>query len=211
MNLAKDWAIHRILITSSSGHCILNTMASKLWDVCEPDAEQTALLEELDFLVRGVGLSRKSSGEEDYPVLSPGEERSSDPETCSSSVIKGDCFSCDEIHDSLHTVEQACKLFIDNVDDILGVLEKVEQAHSDVTGRTNILMLNCETLLEQQHALQDVVDQLRDIITPFNDVEAVAGTYAHFLSFTSHQLLIRIHFILLIVYLLYTRPSRHTR
>jgi len=36
------------------------------------------------------------------------------------------------------------------LDGILSVLEDVSNAHADVTGRTNILMHNCENLLEQK-------------------------------------------------------------
>jgi hypothetical protein len=35
--------------------------------------------------------------------------------------------------------------------------------------------LNCEALLEQQRSLQSAVSQLKQIITPFNEVEEVAG------------------------------------
>lgn len=158
----------------------------QLWDTysstCEPDAEQAALLEELDCLVRSDGLSRKSAGGDGKVTPPLSSEQHEDAKSTvtteggrGSSLKVGEFSSYDGIHDSLHSVENACQSFISKLDSILGVLEQVEHAHSDVTGRTNILMLNCETLLEQQHTLQNVVDQLQDIITPFNDVEEVAG------------------------------------
>lgn len=173
-----------LLISSLDNTVLLTGMESsrqQLWDsyscACEPDAEQAAMIEELDLLVRGEGLSRKSSGA--GLRSSEQKEEVQEVETVTPASAAGgrggDLSSYDGIHESLRTVETACNSFISNLDDILGVLEQVEQAHSDVTGRTNSLMVNCETLLEQQHTLQSVVDQLRDIITPFNDIEEVAG------------------------------------
>ena len=153
-----------------------------MWESCEPDAEQAALLEELDTIVRGDDLSRKSSGDNTGAMVGstatvslPSEVENDCSVTSWVIVGVGRGKDGDAIHDLLQNVETACKSFIDNLDDMLGALEKVEQAHSDVTGRTNVLMVNCETLLEQQHTLQSVVDQLQEIISPFNDVEEVAG------------------------------------
>jgi hypothetical protein len=159
-------------------------MESKLWDTCDPDSEQTALLVELEVLVRGNVLSRKSSGAEGEGGAERGagmgdicaEETKPLVSVRGGGETKVNKFSAyDHIHDSLEAVEHACQDLTGQLDAMLSALEGVERAHSDVTGRTNSLMVNCETLLEQQHTLQSVVDQLRTIIAPFNDVEEVAG------------------------------------
>ena len=59
----------------------------------------------------------------------------------------------DDIYDLralLHETETSCGKFIEELDDIIEVLDGISSAHEDVTGRTNVLMLNCENLLEQQ-------------------------------------------------------------
>lgn len=50
----------------------------------------------------------------------------------------------------LHSVEASCGEFIQQLDEILTVLDDISRAHNDVTGRTNDLMTNCESLLERQ-------------------------------------------------------------
>ena len=160
-------------------------METQLWEACEPDAEQCALLDELDCLVRSEGLSRKSNGNASasatlsltHSSTHTEAEPTSTPLPLQSGAgagVSGDA-SYDHVHSSLSSVEHACKGFISNLDDMLAMLEEVEHSHSDVAGRTNVLMLNCEALLEQQRSLQSAVSQLKQIITPFNEVEEVAG------------------------------------
>ena len=49
--------------------------------------------------------------------------------------------------------EKSCKEFIDKIDDVLQILSDLSTSYSDVTGRTNTLMMSCEDLLEQQVCL----------------------------------------------------------
>ena len=56
----------------------------------------------------------------------------------------------DDLQSVLDDTESTCLHFVNELDGILSVLEDVSNAHADVTGRTNILMHNCENLLEQK-------------------------------------------------------------
>ena len=48
---------------------------------------------------------------------------------------------------------------------------QVARSHDEVTGRSNSLMQNCESLLDQQHALHSTVEVLKTTLAPFTDVE----------------------------------------
>jgi hypothetical protein len=65
--------------------------------------------------------------------------------------------------------------FVKELDSILKTLGEVGDAYDDVTGRTNSLMVNCESLLEQQRTLESTAEVLRKTLQPFSEVEAAAA------------------------------------
>jgi hypothetical protein len=56
----------------------------------------------------------------------------------------------------------------------LSSLDDINNSYEEVTGRSNTLVDNCETLLEQQHSLQVTVEKLQAVLTPFDDIETIA-------------------------------------
>jgi hypothetical protein len=56
----------------------------------------------------------------------------------------------DFVTDNLFTAQSQSSSYIEELDAISCILETISSSHSDVTKRTNILMVNCESLLEQQ-------------------------------------------------------------
>ena len=77
--------------------------------------------------------------------------------------------------DSLNTSELTCSAFKDELDSILKTLVEIGAAYEDVTGRTNSLMVNCESLLERQRTLETTAEVLRRTLQPFAEVESVAA------------------------------------
>ena len=77
--------------------------------------------------------------------------------------------------DSLNTSELTCSAFKDELDSILKTLVEIGAAYEDVTGRTNSLMVNCESLLERQRTLETTAEVLRKTLQPFAEVESVAA------------------------------------
>ena len=51
---------------------------------------------------------------------------------------------------SLRQIEASCRAFLSRIDEALKLLDSITVAYDDVTSRTNVLMVNCEALLEQQ-------------------------------------------------------------
>ena len=77
--------------------------------------------------------------------------------------------------DSLSKAELCCSAFKDELDSILKTLVEIGAAYEDVTGRTNSLMVNCESLLERQRTLETTAEVLRKTLQPFAEVESVAA------------------------------------
>lgn len=78
------------------------------------------------------------------------------------------------MQNSLNTAELSCSTFITELDSILKTLAEVGSAYEDVTSRTNSLMVNCESLLEQQRTLEATAEVLRKTLLPFAEIETVA-------------------------------------
>lgn len=75
---------------------------------------------------------------------------------------------------ALNDAEEHCRHFIAELDGILTGVDAMTNAYGEVTARSNNLMSNCETLLEEQHSLQDLVYAINEALTPFNNVEDFA-------------------------------------
>jgi len=54
----------------------------------------------------------------------------------------------DELLNCLVNSDEQISAFVNELDGIIEILDVVSSQHSDVTSRTNNLMLNCESLLE---------------------------------------------------------------
>jgi hypothetical protein len=77
--------------------------------------------------------------------------------------------------EALTSTEEFVSTFVKELDSILKTLGEVGDAYDDVTGRTNSLMVNCESLLEQQRTLESTAEVLRKTLQPFSEVEAAAA------------------------------------
>lgn len=71
--------------------------------------------------------------------------------------------------------ENDCRIYIEELDSLVTMLDCILDAHTDITGRTNSLMYSCESLLEQQHNLYTTAESLKKILTPFDDIEDIAS------------------------------------
>ena len=80
-----------------------------------------------------------------------------------------------ELLNCLVSSDEEITSFVNELDGIIAILDVVSSQHSDVTSRTNNLMLNCESLLEQQRSIQATAESLRITLTPFDDIEDIAN------------------------------------
>ena len=110
---------------------------SDIWELCTPDSDQLSLIENLEVGTKFSNIIWESvSTSNDSPNLSyPKEE------------------GVDDLQSVLDSAESSCSKFISELVSTLSILDDVANAYSDVTGRTNNLMINCENLLEQQVSL----------------------------------------------------------
>lgn len=81
----------------------------------------------------------------------------------------------EDLLDCLVSSDEQISAFVNELDGIIEILDVVSSQHSDVTSRTNNLMLNCESLLEQQRSIQATAESLRITLTPFDDIEDIAN------------------------------------
>ena len=163
-----------------------------VWDLCTLDLEQVALLGELVVTQTaapssssaagsvsastsgapgegggGVG-GEEGEGEEYYPSVSAEYDTGTQRRFSSSSRV-------DELQGAITAAEESCRNFMTELDAIVFTLGEVGVGFNDVTSRTNSLMVNCESLLDQQHSMEVTVEKLRDSLRPFDDVELIAN------------------------------------
>lgn len=79
-----------------------------------------------------------------------------------------------EIQSHFGDAESSCRNVLEEVDSILAILEDISNEYEDVTSRTNSLVMNCESLLEQQRELEATVEKLHGVLGPFKELEQVA-------------------------------------
>lgn len=157
---------------------------SSIWDLCAVDDTQLAEILKYEQEILQMGKNSQTNSVNDINTSTNLDSALE----CSDSGIDG-------LQAVLLNTESSCHNFMNELDHTLEMLCKVASSHSDVTGRTNSLMLNCENLLEQQvqiflkrphylpsinfyipqATLQSTVEVLRDMLVPFNDIEEVAG------------------------------------
>ena len=171
--------------------------ASSIWDLCSLDLEQSMILNNLSrgntasssssSSACGNGISpsnfNQSAGRDDVDISSKNThansaeygENNDDIDLLSGCSNKSKAQgTVDHLQISLEAAESSCKSFMAELDGILYSLGEVNVEFNDVTGRTNNLMLNCESLLEQHHDLELTVGKLRTNLKPFEEVEACA-------------------------------------
>lgn len=108
------------------------------WDYCNLDEEQLGCIEEVKHVY-------------DAAIASPTAQ--SNPSSTSSSnndILEALTGSEYDAYMSLREIEASCREFLSQIDEALKLLENISVAYDDVTSRTNVLMVNCEALLEQQ-------------------------------------------------------------
>lgn len=142
-----------------------------VWDLCTTD---DALVKELTSL--NVSKYAESSLAaptkfDDNKVTTEGNI-TSPPTTLAED--RNESSNIDDLQLSLLHAEHSCDAFISDVDEILTTLTSIDTGYNDVTGRTNTLIVNCETVLEQQRGLEVTVDGLKKALRPFDDLEEVA-------------------------------------
>jgi hypothetical protein len=108
------------------------------WDNCEPNEEQSVFLGEIENIILA---SRQSTA-----------QNTTIPLSSQSVVTHKAVMPIYEAFNSLTEVETMCSSFLYKLDEILEVLDEISTSHEEITGRTNVLMMNCESLLEQQVA-----------------------------------------------------------
>lgn len=80
----------------------------------------------------------------------------------------------EEMQSHFGAAENSCRGVLEELDSILAILEDVSNEYEDVTSRTNSLVMNCESVLEQQRELEATVGKLHGVLGPFNELEQVA-------------------------------------
>lgn len=149
---------------------------TSLWEFAVLNENQLECLAKID----GANEASSSAAASTAGKLSISSSSSSSSYGASSSASSATTNSGGEephtgLQNSLNTAEQSCSIFIQELDSILKTLSEVGSAYDDVTGRTNSLMVNCESLLEQQRTLESTAEVLRKTLQPFSELETVAS------------------------------------
>jgi hypothetical protein len=105
-----------------------------IWETCRPNDDQLSCIQELENLL----------------IVSPSSSELMSSFDLRDSQLNSKSDGLETMYSLLTSVEASCSSFISNLDNILLVLDDVSRSHRDITGRTNVLMMNCEALLEQQ-------------------------------------------------------------
>jgi hypothetical protein len=113
---------------------------SHLWDINGVDDYQAQCIEEVDNIIKNKWNKTTASTNAESMIVST-------PNTLTNNEF---IHHHNSVYKSIETVEMSCRTFIDGLDDILSVLDQISLSHRDVTMRTNVLMNNCESLLERQ-------------------------------------------------------------
>lgn len=151
--------------------------SSSLHILHEVDSVDTAYLDEIEKYIQSIYSTSTSSA---FLLAGPDNNNSKEEKH---ERIRKDSFDValntkkelvGDVYNSLSSVKESCDGFIRNVDQVLGVLDNVSSSHKAVTERTNVLMMNCEALLEYQQNLHNVAERLNGILKPFNEVEEIA-------------------------------------
>jgi hypothetical protein len=163
-----------------------------MWDTAALSDEQLGLVDEIDRIrghyahqaksnVTYVVPKKASASEEAACVGSSdggsGRGSSSTTTTSSSSSSissRSNSSSSGSSALPLAATREKCEFLVDELDSILTILDEVSTLHDGVASRSNRLMVNCETLLEERASLKVTVEKLNTIIGPFDDIEGIA-------------------------------------
>ena len=115
------------------------SMPSSIWDHCFLDSDTLSLVEQ---------ISSAGSCSNEYQTLSD-ENAVEAPSSSSAGSQEGHLKICD-LQEAINDAELSCRSSLGILDELVTILQDVNLAYMDVTGRTNSLMTNCENLLEQQ-------------------------------------------------------------
>lgn len=113
-----------------------------IWDLCLLDAEQESCIRSIKASTKLTASSWEDAGEMHSGIDSSGGSNAASMAELDPMVLYS--------QENLISTEQSCKNFVRDLDGMIGMLDNIASAHSDVTGRTNSLMRNCEDLLERQ-------------------------------------------------------------
>ena len=110
-----------------------------IWDYCNVEGEQLKCINEVNLLLRN----------SEAPACAESVAPSTMP---NSSQVEVESFTGSEYdaYVSLRDIETSCRTFMSRIDEVLKTLDDISVSYDDVTSRTNVLMVNCEALLEQQ-------------------------------------------------------------
>jgi hypothetical protein len=142
-----------------------------VWDACQISDEQSLLIQQLMDGCESLDNPPASSGAE---TMSPKRSSESDGENGLTSAKDLSLGGIDGLHAALIQTEHTCSNFIGDLDKMLLTLQELANSQDSVTGRTNLLMMSCESLMEEQHTLQQTIDYLNEVLSPFDEIEAVA-------------------------------------
>ena len=118
-------------------------MASTDWERIALNLDDISNLDEID----------KEIGH--YSSLKCDEVARESEEEC----VAGASAGIDNLQNALVKTEENCSLYLQDIDKVLSSLDDINNSYEEVTGRSNTLVDNCETLLEQQHSLQVTVEK----------------------------------------------------
>ena len=118
---------------------------------CEPIEEQLQIINEIESLLK----SSKNNSSSSFPSYLINNTQNLSIELKNYKIIqnsknKNKNQLIYETFQSLTNIESKCSIFLNNLDEILFVLDDITKSHTEITSRTNVLMMNCESLLEQQ-------------------------------------------------------------
>lgn len=122
-----------------------------IWDHCRLDDQISHSLKALHDSIQ----SRQENGHNRDYDNSKETNNQKPPMPITATTIVVDVKSVNESNlgtqkSALSEAENTCQDFLRELDDLLLVLSGISTAHSDVTGRTNNLIVSCENLLEEQ-------------------------------------------------------------
>jgi hypothetical protein len=136
---------------SEESHFIALAMSASIWDLCVLDAEQEEGVRAIKAVAKALLKESSSSktGDGSASVSSTAESSRAADAPHTPFISSGDV-QLDRIQQELAEAESSSRAFVQDLDRVIDRLDAISTAHDSVTSKTNLLMRNCEDLVERQ-------------------------------------------------------------
>jgi hypothetical protein len=126
--------------------------SASIWDLCVLDVEQEEGVRAIKAVAKALLKESASNKIGDGTGSSTAESSSSSapPDAHHAPLISSGDAQLDRIQRELVEAEASSRAFVQDLDSVIDRLDAISIAHDSVTSKTNLLMRNCEDLVERQ-------------------------------------------------------------